>query len=122
MQCANQLKQVGLALPQLPLSQRVLSHGAMLRRSKLRLGAGSVYILPYLEKTSLFDSIDFTLSGSYWQGKNITVTKTLIADYMCPSDPQYGELIWVTGATPKPDAAMTSLCGVSDTDDWTTGR
>jgi prepilin-type processing-associated H-X9-DG protein len=75
-----------------------------------------------MEQQTLYDSIDFSLAFSYWHGSNIAVTKTPIPGYMCPSDPQYGELMWITGSPPKPDAAMTSLCGVSDTDDWTEGN
>jgi prepilin-type N-terminal cleavage/methylation domain-containing protein/prepilin-type processing-associated H-X9-DG protein len=118
LQCANNFKQVGLALHNYHSARECFPVGRCYNGVAYDWG-WSVYILPYMEKASLYDSIDFKLSGSYWHGQNIAVTKTLIPDYMCPSDPQKGDLIWVTGATPKPDAAMTNMCGVSDTDDWT---
>ncbi len=123
MQCANNHKQVALALHNYNAAKGCFPPGLLwdFTSGKVYVWGWSAFILPYMEQQTLYDSIDFNLAYSYWHGSNIAVTKTLIAGYLCPSDPQSGELMWVAGATPKPDAAMTNLCGVSDTDDWTKG-
>jgi prepilin-type N-terminal cleavage/methylation domain-containing protein/prepilin-type processing-associated H-X9-DG protein len=123
MQCANNIKQSALALYNYESAKGCFPPGLLweLTASRAYVWGWSAYILPYMEQQGLYDGIDFKRPWSYWDGPNITVTKTLIPGHMCPSDPQYGESMWVTGSTPQPDAAMTNLCGVSDTADWTQG-
>ncbi len=107
MQCANNLKQVGLAV-----SNYELVHGSMPltttgpSRLTPRLGSGFTswlaMILPQIEQTSLYNSIDFSqaltddksfsISDDYTQltisssHPNARAAATNVPTYLCPSD------------------------------------
>jgi prepilin-type N-terminal cleavage/methylation domain-containing protein/prepilin-type processing-associated H-X9-DG protein len=131
MQCGNNFKQVGLALHNYHSARGCFPPGDFYKYPTPANGSfnfgWSVYILPYLELGSLYDIIDF---GGQWgyatstvkigqNMSNLAVSKTLIPAYMCPSDPQYGEYIGIhTYSSRAPDAAITSMCGVSDSYNW----
>ena len=82
VQCANNLKQIGLAL-----------HGydAALGSLPNTLNGGwfSVHgaILPYMEGVNVYNSINFSLEPSPAVGSpNFTVARTAISTFLCPSD------------------------------------
>jgi prepilin-type N-terminal cleavage/methylation domain-containing protein len=101
-QCANNLKQVGLAILNYESTRRTLPPGAFLGEGS----AWSAFILPYLEEGTVFDlaeigedsdaGINFQwgspgareyksvdeLGNDY---KNIKVVETVISSYRCPS-------------------------------------
>lgn len=124
MQCGNNFKQVGLALHGYHNVKECFPPGMFDRSANANVPgyfSWSVYILSYLEQQGVYDLYDW--SQAYWTGlspnsKNCLASGTLIAAYMCPSDPQYGERIWVSGSTAAPQCGMTSMVGVSDSWDW----
>jgi prepilin-type N-terminal cleavage/methylation domain-containing protein/prepilin-type processing-associated H-X9-DG protein len=102
--CANNLKQVGLALHNyLTTNDRLppngvftYTSGAMVQTSPW---SATSRILPYIEQESLFRSIDFNTPYSSQPG----ITSQRVATYICPSeindkgsgtDPTYGNKNW----------------------------
>jgi prepilin-type processing-associated H-X9-DG protein len=45
----------------------------------------------------------------------------VISAYTCSTDPQCGEGMWTTGATPTAQCGPANMCGVADSTDWSTG-
>ncbi|MDY0167159.1 MAG: DUF1559 domain-containing protein [Thermoguttaceae bacterium] len=97
----------------------------------------SVFILPYIEQQQLHDMIDFiqgnSSSGhgfSYFEPENSGVrgkntrkaAETTVPAYLCPSDPQGGELVsccsWDVPNTME-DVRQTNMAGVADSRDFT---
>jgi prepilin-type N-terminal cleavage/methylation domain-containing protein/prepilin-type processing-associated H-X9-DG protein len=118
MQCANNFKQVGVALHTHHAAKGSFPVGAYdmhrVTPSTIKIWSWSSYILPYMDQQAVYDTFDFN-QADYWTGEsNQRATGTLISSYMCPSDPQYGERVWVSGSTPLPQAGMSDMCGVMD--------
>jgi prepilin-type N-terminal cleavage/methylation domain-containing protein/prepilin-type processing-associated H-X9-DG protein len=98
-QCVNNLKQLGLAMHNYHDSIGTFPIGAMGVRSTTGFypndptGATNrrtwaFMILPYLEKGSIFQAINFSLPWNAPLGKaNSTVVQTLIPGFGCPTDP-----------------------------------
>jgi prepilin-type processing-associated H-X9-DG protein len=125
MQCANNFKQVALALhsyhdatKRFPVGQFYTIVG---QPPSPNMG-WSVYILPYLEEQTVYDRFDFSPTVSYASPPNpskpgldnLSANKTLIPSFLCPTDPAYGELINTTSESPGPDSCMTNVCAVVD--------
>jgi prepilin-type N-terminal cleavage/methylation domain-containing protein/prepilin-type processing-associated H-X9-DG protein len=95
IQCTNNLKQIGLALHNYADANNVLPAAEM---QFLGMANGSNYsalsqILPYLEQSSLFNSINFSLYDV--DPSNSTAMVTSVNGFICPSDtynptPLYG--------------------------------
>jgi prepilin-type N-terminal cleavage/methylation domain-containing protein/prepilin-type processing-associated H-X9-DG protein len=88
IQCTNNLKQLGLALHNyestsgaLPPSIVAAKYGATFWTNGWSINGR---ILPYLEQSSAFNSINFT--GSYGLPDNSTVCQLSIAGFVCPSE------------------------------------
>ncbi|MDP6722069.1 MAG: DUF1559 domain-containing protein, partial [Pirellulaceae bacterium] len=88
VQCSNNVRQVGLALHNYHDTYRTLPFG-------MAGGWGlgwHTYILPYVEQTSLYDTIPWTGSG-WWGGSDADsvalkqLACTPISSYKCPTDP-----------------------------------
>ncbi len=97
MTCANNLKQIGLAIHNYENSLRSFPVGSF----GCCWGSWMVAILPYIEMKPLYDQYDHNgkwdnPDGSYrYSGsKNTPVTKTRIATYTCPSDTPAEEDNW----------------------------
>jgi prepilin-type N-terminal cleavage/methylation domain-containing protein/prepilin-type processing-associated H-X9-DG protein len=84
--CANNLKQLGLALSNYESTFKVYPQGA-----NGGLYSGHVMLLPFLEQTSLYNSLNFNGAdslGGFSDGEsNVTVGRTLLGAFCCPSDP-----------------------------------
>lgn len=84
--CASNLKQLGLALNNYEASFKVYPQGANGGRY-----SGHVMLLPFLEQTNLYNSINFNSGGGlggFGDGQpNATTGNTLLAAFCCPSDP-----------------------------------
>ena len=136
LQCANNFKQVGLALLNYETTHQRLPPGMINwdgrwgpscgpRPSQPSMYDGwgwATHILPNLEQGALYDSIDFN-GWYYTNGQNFTAGGTPIDIYLCPSDPQAGERVVVTfrgfnGPTEEDDMAYVSMAGVSDSENW----
>jgi prepilin-type processing-associated H-X9-DG protein len=132
LQCGNNFKQVGLALHNYHTVKGCFPVGmfdATTKSGDPAWWGWSVYLLPYLEQQGVYDMIDFgatAAQGGYFAaGKNQQSCAIPISAYLCPSDPQAGELAWVNngpyyhGPDPDDDAALTDMCGVADSAEWT---
>ena len=134
--CANNFKQVGLAMHNYHAAKSTFPPGSI--QYVANMGADcdserhnstyhgwswSTYLLPYLEMGGVFDQIDF--SEIYLvEYPNWVHCATRIPAYLCPSDPQGGELVYITrsmtnGPTADEDFRQTNIAGVADRQDWT---
>jgi prepilin-type N-terminal cleavage/methylation domain-containing protein len=79
--CANNLKQIGLAMHAYHNTNRALPPS----RFDLQGATWAVLIMPYLEQKDLFNA--WTLSATYYQ-QNDTARLTALSIYFCPSRPR----------------------------------
>ena len=141
MQCANNFKQAGVALHNYHAAVGSFPPGMMLYLAKSHASCGpkpsgnyvgwgwTAHILPYIEKQALYDQFDFgewspSLTQNVSGHSNFEIGGTRISAYLCPSDPQNGELILYgsgcqNGTHPDEDLRITNMFGVSDPIDWT---
>jgi prepilin-type N-terminal cleavage/methylation domain-containing protein len=86
-QCANNLKQIGLGLQTYHNDRNYLPPGVA------RYGAGqpsnatywSYFILPYVEQTALFQSIDLVQKPDWSKGKYLDAAQTHLSIFRCPA-------------------------------------
>ena len=147
MQCANYFRQVGLGMHNYHAAFKSFPPGLLMWTTSTPAACGytpmdryyggfswSVFILPYIEQQQVYEMIDFIQADSpsygfsYFEpenpahpGKNTRkAAETLIPTYLCPSDPQGGELVsccgWDSPNTPE-DVRQTNMAGVSDSED-----
>lgn len=89
-QCSNNLKQIGLAALQFEDTYKRLPPGAVWSPSGTAKGSLYVYLLPYLERSALFQAYDFTqtsIDDSTLPGSTTLIASTVIPTLLCPSDP-----------------------------------
>jgi prepilin-type N-terminal cleavage/methylation domain-containing protein/prepilin-type processing-associated H-X9-DG protein len=85
IQCVNNLKQIGLALHNYHESRGSLPGADMVWNSANPTElSGLANILPYLELSNAFNSINFDFS--YQDPTNSTVMMTVVNGFICPSD------------------------------------
>ncbi len=128
IQCANHFKQVGVAMHNYHSAMGYFPPGMVAEvppeNATYMFFSWAVYAMPYMELDALYKDIDFNAMSSYFDNtpgnglSNREISQTPLTAFLCPSDPQAGEGVWVSGSTPKPDCAMTNMCGVSDSVDW----
>jgi len=119
--CASHFKQIGLALHNYQGAIGVFPPG-MTNEPGVKNGhAWSVFILPYMENSALYESIDFNVA--YWRPGSREAGTTAIPEYGCPSNPHEGA--WVEGsslfqqgATAVEDYRATCATGVADSQQW----
>jgi prepilin-type N-terminal cleavage/methylation domain-containing protein len=89
--CQNNMKQLGLAVHEFHDSKDKLpSGGRPPESSTVRFGVFT-YLLPFLERSDLFDLYDSSVNWSH--ANNQPVTKTRITSYECLSSPKHGGLL-----------------------------
>ena len=104
IKCANNLKQVGLAMHSymdanngLPANGNYAYNGSTI--TTVNAWSGMVRILPFIEQENLFRGIDFSIGYNLQPG----ISSKRVATYMCPSevndkgngtDPTYGNKHW----------------------------
>jgi prepilin-type N-terminal cleavage/methylation domain-containing protein/prepilin-type processing-associated H-X9-DG protein len=98
-QCVNNLKQIGLALHnyadshgRLPIGRGVRPARPYTDTSKYNY-SGFAGLLPYIEQQPLFASINFQLTMTLQFG-NDTSQRTVISNYLCPSENQAAPAEW----------------------------
>ena len=114
LQCANNFKQVGLALHNHESATGKFPVGCLYPGGEWSWGT---YILPYMERQSVYDMFDFKTAGAnfiYPNDPNMIASSTVIPGFLCPSSPQGREQVHVTGAVASPQAGRSDMCGVSD--------
>jgi prepilin-type N-terminal cleavage/methylation domain-containing protein/prepilin-type processing-associated H-X9-DG protein len=114
-QCSNVLKQLGLAVhnyesakKQLPNSTRPGGSTTAPRIS------GFTLILPYIEESTLYQNYDFTINWSATTGTagaNLSVTKTVLPQLLCPSDGAESNRL---DADPQASGPWTPIVAVAD--------
>lgn len=90
MQCANNFRQIGIAMHNHESALGSFPAGEVYCALPTLLGpAWSGSLLPYMEQAAAYNQyeVPFTAMGIY-QGKNELVGRNRIAAYCCPSDPQ----------------------------------
>jgi len=135
MQCANRLRQVAVALHNYHNALRSFPPGMMYWNASYSMeGCGTMptsyyagwgwgtFLLPFIEQQTVFDLIDFERYPRWFEpGGNRQASETRIETYLCPSDPQDGELVtccsWDVPNTPE-DVRQTNVCGVADDEQW----
>ena len=90
-QCANNLKQVGLALHGYHDAAQTFPAGGWIAVFSQPLTANmnmgwSAAVLPWLEQRTLFDSVNF--QARYNDAVNSTAVYTVLQVYLCPSEPR----------------------------------
>ena len=92
-QCANNLKQIGLATLNYENTWRILPAGAYVASpdwSDWTVYRGSILIrlLPYIEQQALYDQFDLTrqTGDQTLSGSATPIGTTIVAAYVCPSD------------------------------------
>jgi type II secretory pathway pseudopilin PulG len=131
MQCANNFKQVGLAVHNyvgvrgvLPTCMFLSGYcGAPSSGTNAINGSWTSFILPYMEQGAIYDQIRF--DKHFHDPLNWTPYGTTIPAYLCPSDPQADPLVNFTGSITRPgrspleDLGRTNIVGVGDSLDYT---
>jgi len=147
MQCANHFKQVGVALHNYHAAHTTFPPGVIVWTGSTPAACGprgetsyyagwswGAFLLPFLERSDIYDMIDFTelkyfdlTSHHAGTSTNTLASTSTIETFVCPSDPQGPELVAITGGgsfdTSHPDADIrkTNMTGVADSVDFTCG-
>jgi prepilin-type N-terminal cleavage/methylation domain-containing protein/prepilin-type processing-associated H-X9-DG protein len=107
-QCTNNLKQIGLALHNYGDTFGAFAPGGISDTGWVGTWWGwTAFILPQMEQTPLYNSINFSLqninqpNGNAAADPQVTVWRTIVSSYLCPSDPSAGSgmvqnLSWLT--------------------------
>jgi prepilin-type N-terminal cleavage/methylation domain-containing protein/prepilin-type processing-associated H-X9-DG protein len=100
IQCTNNLKQIGLALHNYHSATGSFPPGAALSGVAAVPGlyaswqpnmSAQAMMLPYLEQTPIYNALNFQFGAEYDLGMNTTGVLTILAGFLCPSDPNAGK-------------------------------
>jgi type II secretory pathway pseudopilin PulG len=93
--CASNLRQIGIAIAAYHTAHRHFPVGCVEWRgtgnTAARQLAWSAYLLPYLEESSLHDSLDF--SQAFDSPRNAAAAAAVLAVYLCPSSHRNSPLV-----------------------------
>ena len=119
--CANNFKQIGLAMHNYHATHNRFPPGMYCSKATIgywdNLFSWSMFLLPLIEE----DSIDelFTMDLGYADaGRNREANARTIDGYTCPSDPQATEKIDLSGAAGIQAGGYSSMVGVTDHLSW----
>ncbi len=120
MQCANNFKQVGLAMHNYHATHGTFPPGVIYPS----FFGWSAFILPYIEQEAAYELINFSAASYFVNDGTREGSSTRIEGYLCPSDPQGGELVRCCsgghssqGTHDNEDVRQTNMAGVSDSED-----
>ena len=109
IQCSNNLKQLGLGLQNYHAAVECFPPGAIWAASGKNNGSRvsfHVHLFPYVEQDSLYQAINWKVSGILWgYGNNAHVTSVPLPHLLCPSDGT-GALLLDTSKIPSPPFAQ----------------
>jgi prepilin-type N-terminal cleavage/methylation domain-containing protein len=123
IQCTNNLKQIGLAIHNYVESRGSLPLGQGPELNGMYFGWSSLaMMLPFLEQSPLYSSINFNITGGSAPGtpENLTAQNAHINAFLCPSDVDrltspsgHNNYVGNTGAGPDSNGARPSgvICG-----------
>lgn len=89
IRCTNNLKQIGLALHHFDNTYGRLPEGAIWSSSGVRKGSALLFILPFLEQSTIYDQFDLTkpsTDGATSPGTGQLLGAYVVPTYNCPSD------------------------------------
>ncbi len=95
-QCSNNLRQLGIAMSNYLSQQKVfplgMAYGTQMDQRADSLSSSwsmQSFLLPHLDKQTLFENINFNLNVTFYEGKlaNETARQTKVSSFLCPSDP-----------------------------------
>lgn len=108
MFCANNLKQIGVALHHFHNDYRVLPPSGWTQAGPAnpsgRYVGWRALLTPYLEQDSIRQRYDFGMH--WWEEPNVTLGGTVVKVFWCPSTP---DRVWPTTAVAKPPRPALSL-------------
>ncbi|MHC5537575.1 DUF1559 family PulG-like putative transporter [Singulisphaera rosea] len=94
IQCTNNLKQIGLALHNYHSALGSFPSGASVNFTTTGFYStwgpnmsAQALMLPYLEQAPLYNAANFNFAAEFEDGINSTFALTILAAYLCPSDP-----------------------------------
>ncbi len=109
MQCTNHMKQIGVAMHNYHTAMKVLPFAS--GYNVAQTGTWAAFILPYLELQTLYDRFDFRLDMK--DPANEEAVTTVVATFICPSDPAGSDPIMDNRCSFNPSPSMTSWYLVS---------
>jgi prepilin-type processing-associated H-X9-DG protein len=141
LQCANNFKQVGVAMHNYAAARQCFPPGDILwyggepadcgtSSSTSYYGWGwATFLLPFMEQEAAYNQIGFNTASYYsatinagGMSNKAVCASTKVAAFSCPTDPQAGELIMVSGSdTDAEGARQTNMAGVADSLQWYCG-
>jgi len=81
-QCANNLKQISLALLNYETQRKTFPAGG--DYPKMRSGTWAAMILPMIEQQAVYDKFNFNVP--LWDAQNVVAVQAIIPSFICPSD------------------------------------
>jgi prepilin-type N-terminal cleavage/methylation domain-containing protein/prepilin-type processing-associated H-X9-DG protein len=107
LQCANNLKQIALALHHYHDANKTLPFGAPFKNTATNpvTGTWAAFLLPFLERQTVFDRFDFKY-GMH-DARNAPAAAIVVPAFACPTDPLSSKpilenRIWSPGSTTTP--------------------
>ena len=89
-QCKNNMKQVGIALHNYHDTFGTLPPGTVWTGGAVnaspRTGGFVIHTLPYFDQATVYNLINFNVSGILWYGNNTAATGAALPMLLCPSD------------------------------------
>ncbi len=148
LQCAGRYKQVGVALHNYHSSHNRFPPGMIVWTGATPAACGprgtspnyyagwswGAFSLPFLEQDEIYEMIDFSFISYYdlpshnaGTNTNTLASTQKIPIFLCPSDPQNGELVALTGqgsfdpSHEHADIRQSNMLGVADSHNWSCG-
>jgi prepilin-type N-terminal cleavage/methylation domain-containing protein len=115
-ECANNLRQLGLALHGFESAFRVFPASGW-----TQVGPGNPQgkylgwrplILPFVEQTSLRDLYDVSLN--WWEGTNLVTASVPVLLFQCPSTPNRGTVLSAIAKSPRPALTVSNPLAPTD--------